>query len=192
MTTPRERIPPGQRVVRDFPVLHVGPVPGFDERTWDLHVEGQVELPVRWTWPEFLALPQAEQVSDFHCVTGFSRLDCRWQGVPFRTVAEIVRPKPDAGSCTIITENDYSASLPLARLLEADVMLACGLDGAPLSPEHGGPVRLVVPKLYAYKSVKWVRALRFTARQERGYWEARGYSNQADPWKEQRYSSDDS
>jgi len=172
-------------------VLHVGPTPVLDERTWELHVEGQVEQPLRWSWPEFLALARVAQSSDFHCVTGFSRLDCRWEGVPFRTVAEMVRPTPGAAFCTIVAENGYSTGLPLAQLMEADVMLACGLDGAPLSLEHGGPVRLVVPRLYAYKSVKWVRALRFTSTQERGYWEARGYSSQADPWREQRYSSDD-
>jgi len=184
----KRRIPPNQRVVSEFPVLHVGPVPEFDPETWDFRVEGLVENPVRLSYEEFLKLPKVVSVSDFHCVTGWSRLDIRWEGVLFKTVFDLVRPLREAKYVTVVAEGNYTTSLPLADLLDDDVLLAYRLDDKPLEPEHGGPLRLVVPKKYAYKSAKWVRRLRFTEEQELGYWEKRGYSNTADPWKEERYS----
>ena len=184
----RQRVPPGQRVVSKFPVLHVGPVPKFDAETWDFRVEGLVENPVRLTYEEFLRLPRVVSVSDFHCVTGWSRLDNRWEGVSFKTVSGLVKPLREAGFVTVVAEGDYTTSLPLEDLLDDDVLLAYGLDGRLLEAEHGGPLRLVVPGKYAYKSAKWVRRLKFTGEQELGYWEKRGYSNTADPWKQERYA----
>ena len=183
-----QRIPPNQRVTSKFPVLHVGRVPKFDPKTWDFTVEGLVENPLRLTYEEFLKLPKIESVSDFHCVTGWSRLDNRWEGVTFNTIRDLVKPLKEAKYVTVVAEGNYTTSLPLEDLVEDDVLLAYRFDDKPLKPEHGGPLRIVVPKKYAYKSAKWVRKLRFTRKQERGYWEKRGYSNTADPWKEERYA----
>jgi len=186
--TNKPPIAPGQTLTEDFPVLHMGPVPPFDPASWDLRVEGEVERPLRLTWPQFLALPSTVSVSDFHCVTGWSRLDNRWEGVLFKDIAALARPSPRARFVTIEAEYGYTTSLPLAELMEEDVILAYRHDGRDLESIHGGPLRLVVPKKYAYKAAKWVRALRFTAEQELGFWETRGYSNTADPWTEDRYS----
>ena len=188
MDRQRAKVPPNQRVTSKFPVLHVGPVPQFDSRTWDFKVEGVVENPVRLSFDEFVKLPKVVRISDFHCVTGWSRLDNRWEGVAFKTVVDLVRPLKEARFVTVVCEGDYTTSLPLEELLDDDVLLAYEFEGKPLEPMHGGPLRLVVPKKYAYKSAKWVRRLRFTKEQELGFWEKRGYSNSADPWKEERYT----
>jgi len=180
-------VPPNQRLTEEFPVLHVGSVPKFDRDTWNFVVEGLVENPVRLGFDEFLKLPKTVSVSDFHCVTGWSRLSNRWEGVLFRAVVDLVKPLKEARFVTVVAEGDYTTSLPLGDLLGDDVLLAYGFEGKPLEPLHGGPLRLVVPKKYAYKSAKWVRKLRFTKDQELGYWEKRGYSDSADPWKEERY-----
>lgn len=182
------RLPPGQRLVTDFPVLHLGKVPHFDPRTWDLRVEGEIEKPLRFSRAEFLALPRVVRKSDFHCVTGWTRLDNAWEGVQFRTLAELARPRPEARFATIEAEAGYLTSLPQEDLLREDVLLAYRLDGNDLAPEHGWPLRLVVPHKYSYKAAKWVRLVRFTREQEPGFWEKRGYSNSADPWKEERYA----
>lgn len=181
-------VPPNQRVTARFPVLHVGSVPKFDPESWDFVVEGLVENPMRLTFAEFLALPKAVKKSDFHCVEGWSRLGNDWEGVLFGTIANLAKPLKKAKYATIVTEGGYTTSLPLKDLLDEDVLFAYRLDGESLLPDHGGPLRLVVPKKYAYKSAKWVRKLRFTEEQEIGYWEKRGFSNTADPWKEERYS----
>ncbi len=188
MTNEGRRVPPNQKVVTKFPVLHHGSVPKFDPKTWDFVVEGLVENPIRLTYPEFLKLPKIMSISDFHCVTGWSRLDNKWEGVAFKTICGMVKPLRDAKYVTIGCEGNYTTSLPLEDLLDDDVLLAYKWDDKPLSPEHGGPLRLIVPKKYAYKSAKWVRELRFTREQEFGFWEKRGYSNTADPWKEERYA----
>ncbi len=182
------RVPPNQKIASKFPVLHVGPVPKFDPKAWDFVVEGLVENPVRLTYEEFLKLPKVLRVTDFHCVTGWSKLDNRWEGVAFKTVSDLAKPLKEAKYVTIVAEGNYTTSLPLEDLLEDDVLLAYRLDSKSLEPEHGGPLRLVVPKKYAYKSAKWVRKIRFTREQELGYWEKRGYSNTADPWKEERHA----
>ncbi|MBI4216921.1 MAG: sulfite oxidase-like oxidoreductase [Chloroflexi bacterium] len=184
----KDRIPPNQYQEQGFPVLHLGPIPTFDPATWDFRAEGLVERPLRLTWEEFRRLPSVVDASDFHCVTGWSRLDNRWEGVRFRAIAELAQVKPQAAFATILAEHGYTTSLPLAELMEEEVLFAWVWEGQPLTPEHGYPLRLVVPQKYAYKSAKWVRGVRFTARQEPGYWEARGYSNTADPWREERYS----
>jgi len=157
-------------------------------KTWDFVVEGLVEKPVRLAYSEFLSLPRTVSVSDFHCVTGWSRLDNKWEGVAFKTICDIVKPPDRAKYVTVVCEGNYTTSLPLTDLFDDDVLLACKLDDKELPPEHGGPLRLVVPKKYAYKSAKWVRKLRFTEEKELGFWETRGYSDSADPWKEERYA----
>jgi DMSO/TMAO reductase YedYZ molybdopterin-dependent catalytic subunit len=188
MAEVKSKIPPNQRVTSQFPVLHYGGVPRFDPKTWDFRAEGLVQNPVRLSYEEFLSLPKTLSESDFHCVTGWSRLDNKWEGVLFTTVCDLVKPLNEAKYVTIVCEDAYTTSLPLDELLDLDVLFAYKLDGKPLSTEHGGPLRLVVPKKYAYKSAKWVRRLRFTEKQELGFWETRGYSNTADPWKEERYT----
>ena len=189
MSREKQRIPPNQRITSEFPVLHVGAIPKFDSKTWDFLVEGLVENPIRLTYEEFLKLPKTASISDFHCVTGWSKLDNKWEGVAFKTIAELVRPLREARYVTVAAEGDYTTSLPLEDLMGDDVLLAYRLDDKPLEPKHGGPLRLVVPEKYAYKSAKWVRKLRFTKKQELGYWEKREYSNTADPWKEERYAT---
>lgn len=184
----KKRVPPNQRVTGKFPVLHVGAIPKFDPKTWSFIVEGLVENPLRLTFEEFLKLPRVVSQSDFHCVTGWSRMDNKWEGVAFKAIANIVKPLKEAKFVTVVAEGDYTTSLPLEELLDSDVLLAFRLDGKPLEPKHGGPLRLIVPKKYAYKSAKWVRKMRFTKEQELGYWEIRGYSNTADPWREERYA----
>jgi len=188
MSDVKSRIPSNQKVTSKFPVLHVGVVPAFDPKLWDFTVEGLVEKPIRMRYDEFKRLPKVLSTSDFHCVTGWSRLGNRWEGVAFKAVVDMVKPLKGARFVTVVAEGDYTTSLPLGQLLDDDVLLAYELDGKALDAEHGGPLRLVVPMLYAYKSAKWVRKLRFTREQELGYWETRGYSNSADPWKEERYA----
>jgi DMSO/TMAO reductase YedYZ molybdopterin-dependent catalytic subunit len=182
------RVPPNQKVTKKFPVLHVGSVPKVDLNEWNLTIEGLVKNPMKLKLSEVLELPKFDSASDFHCVTGWSRLNNRWEGVSFKTICDMVAPAENAKYVTIIADGSYTTSLPLADMLEAGVLLAYRLDGKALSPDHGGPLRLVVPKKYAYKSAKWVRKLRFTEEQELGYWEKRGYSNTADPWTEERYA----
>jgi len=188
MNKSEQRIPPNQRVTSKFPVLHEGAVPKFDPKTWNFVVEGLVEKPLKLMYAEFLKLQKTTSVSDFHCVTGWSRLDNKWEGVTFKTIVDLVKPLKEARYVTVVAEGDYTTSLLLEDLLQDDVLLAYKLDDESLSSEHGGPLRLVVPKKYAYKSAKWVRKLKFTEEQELGYWEKRGYSNTADPWKEERYA----
>jgi len=189
MDEKKGRVPPNQRVVYGkFPVLHFGSVPKFDAEKWDFRVEGLVNNPLKLTYNEFLKLPRTVSASDFHCVTGWSVMDNKWEGVAFRTISEIVKPKPEAHYVTVVADGGYTTSLPLEDLLNNSVLFGFNRNDKPLEPEHGGPLRLVVPKKYAYKSAKWVRKLRFTEKQELGYWEQRGYSNSADPWKEERYA----
>lgn len=184
----KERVPPGQRETSRFPILHAGSVPRFYPEKWDFSVEGRVDNPLYMSWKEFKALPSVKIMSDFHCVTGWSRLDNEWEGVRFSDIVRLARIKDDARFVTIVAEDGYTTSLPLEEMLDDDVLLAYGFEGSQLAPEHGGPLRLVVPKKYAYKSAKWVRKIVFTKEKELGFWEKRGYSDSADPWKEERYS----
>ncbi len=186
--TMRPPLPPGQRLTTDFPVLHLGPIPKFDPKTWDFRVEGDIGDPLRFTWDQLMQLTHVESISDFHCVTTWSRFDNRWEGIQFRTIAQLARPTATARFVTAWCDGGYTTGLPLSDVMEPDVLLAYRWEGKPLAPEHGGPLRLVVPQKYAYKAAKWLRGLRFTADQELGYWEQRGYSNSADPWKEERYA----
>ena len=182
------RVPPGQYLTTKFPVLTYGPVPRFNPQTWDLQIFGEVESPLRLEYAEFRALTRTKQVADFHCVTTWSRLDNQWEGVMASDLVKLVKPKPTARFVLIHCDGGYTTNLPLENFLDHDVMLADRHDGEDLSPDHGFPLRLVVPKLYAWKSAKWVRALEFLAQDSRGFWEVRGYHNRADPWQEERYS----
>jgi DMSO/TMAO reductase YedYZ molybdopterin-dependent catalytic subunit len=183
-----DRVPPGQRVTRGWPVLHEGRIPRFDRATWTFEVEGEVARPLRLTYDERMTLDHVEVRSDLHCVTGWSKLDNVWGGVRARTVLDLAAPAPAAAHVSVFAEQGYTANLPLARLREDDVMLAWRHDGKDLEPKHGWPLRLVVPALYGWKSVKWVRGFRVLEHDRRGFWEVRGYHNRADPWREERYS----
>jgi DMSO/TMAO reductase YedYZ molybdopterin-dependent catalytic subunit len=174
-------------VTPKWPVLHVGPVPGFDPATWDFQVFGLVEQPLRLTWEEFNALPRVRSLSDIHCVTTWSKYDNTWEGVSTREVLERVRVRPEARFVNVHAEGGYTANLPLEAFLAEDALFATHHNGQPLEPEHGYPLRLVVPKLYFWKSAKWVRSIELMAQDRPGFWEQRGYSNSADPWKEERY-----
>jgi DMSO/TMAO reductase YedYZ molybdopterin-dependent catalytic subunit len=182
------RLPPGQTLVTNFPVLSYGPTPRFNPAKWDFRLMGLVERPLRLTWDEFRALPRTSQIADFHCVTTWSRYDNHWEGVKSRALAELVGVKPEAKFVVVLCDGGYTTNLPLDEFLDDDVILAYRHDGKDLEPDHGWPLRLVVPKLYAWKSAKWVRAIEFSARDRRGFWEVRGYHNHGDPWNEERYS----
>ncbi len=183
-----ERVPPGQYLTEKFPVLSYGPTPRFNPATWDFRVIGLVEEPIRLSYEQFRALPRSRQVADFHCVTTWSRLDNAWEGVRVADLMKLVKLKPAAAFAIIHCDGGYTTNLALGDFLGGDVMLALGHDGRDLEPDHGFPLRLVVPKLYGWKSAKWVRAIEFSAEEKRGFWEVRGYHNHADPWSEERYS----
>jgi DMSO/TMAO reductase YedYZ molybdopterin-dependent catalytic subunit len=182
------RLPPGQSLTLKWPVLHYGSVPHFDAAKWDFRISGLVAEPRRLTWEEFRALPQAEVTSDFHCVTRWSRLDNRWKGVLFTDVMKLVHPKQDAKFALVLAEEGYTANVPLEDLLRPNVLFAFDHDGEPLTAEHGGPLRVIVPHLYGWKSVKWVRGFTLLDQDRLGFWERNGYHAYGDPWKEQRYS----
>lgn len=184
------RLPPGQVYTDKWPVLHAGTVPRFDPAKWDFKVWGLVEAPARWTYQEFLALPQKDSRSDFHCVTRWSKFDNVWTGVPFREVLSRLRPKPEAKYALVHAEQGFTANVPLADLDRDDVLFAHSHNGAPLEPDHGHPLRLIVPHLYAWKSVKWVRGIELLAQDQPGFWERGGYHMYGDPFKEQRYWND--
>ncbi len=184
------RLPPGQALTLKWPVLHYGSVPRFDPQAWDFRVSGLVERPLRLSWEEFNRLPAAEITRDFHCVTRWSRFDNRWRGVPFREILKLVKLQPRAGFVLVRAEQGYTANLLLPDLDRDDVLFATHHDGQPLAPEHGYPLRLIVPHLYAWKSVKWVRGLEFLDHDAPGFWEQNGYHMYGDPWKEQRFDTD--
>ena len=190
------RLPIGQHEVTRWPVLDLGDHPDIPPERWTLTVGGRVENPVRLTWDDFMALPQVDDVSDFHCVTTWSRFDNHWCGVRVRSIAERVVPKPDA-AYVICTGADteptrgvpYTTNLPVAHALEDDVLLVHTWEGRPLQREHGGPCRMITPKLYAWKGTKWIRNIEFASADRKGFWETRGYSNSGDPWLNDRFSS---
>lgn len=188
----RPRVPPGQVITHSWPVLHAGSVPHeLTPESWDLSVHGDVDAPFRLRHAELLALPQTEITTDIHCVTSWTRLGMTWKGVRFREIRDRARPRPSAQFVVMECAQGFTTSLPLAALLDDDVLIAHSVDGAPLAAEHGGPVRMLVPKRYFYKSAKWLRGLKFVERDEPGFWEVRGYSNIADPWMQTRYDVDD-
>jgi DMSO/TMAO reductase YedYZ molybdopterin-dependent catalytic subunit len=182
------RLPPGQSATLKWPVLHYGSIPRFDPATWDFQVHGLVNNPLRLIWDEFNRLPKVQHSSDFHCVTRWSRFDNRWDGVALQEILRRATPRPEARFVLVHAEQGFTANVPLADLDRENVLLATHHDGEPLMPEHGYPLRLIVPHLYAWKSVKWVRGLEFLDRDAPGFWEQNGYHMYGDPWKEQRYS----
>jgi len=187
-----DRVPPGQIVTERWPVLHAGSVPdGLTPSTWSLNLHGDVDRPATLSFADLLRFPQQDQVNDVHCVTSWTKLGMRWRGVPFRAVAEAVGVRPTVRFVVMECEQGFTTSLPYEALRESDVLLAHTVDGAPLPSEHGGPVRMLVPHRYFYKSAKWLRGLKFVREDEPGFWEVRGYSNIADPWEETRYTVDD-
>ncbi len=188
--SPRQepRLPPGQVKTDKWPVLHYGSVPTVDLSAWDLRVDGLVERPLRWTWAEFEKLPRVQVHSDIHCVTRWSRYDNLWDGVSLRWVLAQAGIRQDARFAVIHAEQGFTTNLPLAELDQDDVLLADKHDGTPLTPDHGWPLRLVVPRRYFWKSAKWVRRIELVAADQPGFWERNGYHNAADPWKEERFS----
>ena len=185
---PSDRVPPGQYVTDDFPVLSAGPTPHTSLDDWDLTITGEVDGLRRWSWDEFRALPSEPVTVDIHCVTKWSKLDSEWEGVSLDTLLDGV--ETTAEYVVAFCDGGYTTNLPLEDLTESKAWIAFAFDGEPLDPEHGGPARLLVPHLYFWKSAKWVRGLRLAATDEPGFWEQNGYHNYGDPWKEQRYWGD--
>jgi len=182
------RLPPGQKLVTNWPVLDLGVQPEVKPENWRLRVIGAVEHPVVWTLEQFHALPPSELTSDIHCVTQWSRYDNRWKGVSAATLLDLVKPKPEAAHVIFHSYDGYTTNVKRDVFAGADVLLAYEWEGKPLPREHGGPVRVVIPKWYFWKSAKWVTRIEFSATDKPGFWETRGYHNEGDPWKEERYS----
>ena len=182
------RIPPGQYLTPDFPVLSAGPTPRTPPAEWTLTVHGAIDEPLTWTWDELMALPSETFTADIHCVTKWSKLDTTWSGVSLDTLLGEV--ETEAEHVIAWCDGDYTTNVPLEDLLGGRAWIAHTYDGEPLAPEHGGPARLLVPHLYLWKSAKWVRGLALTVEDEPGFWETAGYHNYGDPWREQRYWGD--
>ena len=182
------RLPPGQSLTLKWPLLHLGDPPRFNPATWDFHITGLVENPLRLKWSEFSALPMKEVVVDMHCVTRWSRFDVHWGGIPFAEILKLAKPNPEAQYVMFHADYDYSANVPLADLMRPTTIFALKHNGEPLPLDHGYPVRLIVPHLYAWKSVKWVRGIEYMAHDAPGFWEENGYNMYGDPFREQRFS----
>lgn len=185
-----QRLPPGQHLTKDWPVLDLEVVPPISREHWRLDVYGAIENPVFWTFAEFAAQKQAQFISDIHCVTTWSRYDNEWEGLATRELLAACQPRPDARFVVLHSHDGYTTNLALDDFAAEDALLAHSWSGEPLSAEHGGPVRLVVPHLYFWKSAKWVQSIEFLTEDAPGFWEVRGYHNRGDPWAEQRYSGD--
>jgi DMSO/TMAO reductase YedYZ molybdopterin-dependent catalytic subunit len=180
-------LPPGQHEVKDWPVLDLGIVPDISPAAWKLTVDGLVEQALGWDWAALMAAPQIDDVSDMHCVTTWTRFDNRWRGVAMRQVLALARPQPAARFAVLYSYDGYTTNVPLPALGDDDVLLAHSWEGKPLAREHGGPVRALIPKLYLWKSAKWLNRIELTADNRPGFWETRGYHDVGDPWTEQRY-----
>lgn len=185
-----QRLPPGQHLTKDWPVLDLGVMPPVSRERWRLDVYGAIETPVFWTFAEFAAQKQAKFTSDIHCVTTWSRYDNEWEGLATRELLAACQPREDARFVTLHSYDGYTTNLSLDDFAAEDALLAHSWSGQPLTEEHGGPVRLVVPHLYFWKSAKWLQAIEFLTEDAPGFWEVRGYHNRGDPWAEQRYSGD--
>jgi DMSO/TMAO reductase YedYZ molybdopterin-dependent catalytic subunit len=185
------RVPPGQYLTEKWPVLHYGPVPPFNPKTWEFRVFGNVENEIKLNWEEFQKLDQTAVQADMHCVTTWSRLDQKWEGISFAKIIELAKPKSDSKFVIAHSEYGFTANTPLEYCMRDDCLIALRANGAPLTAEHGSPARLVVPPLYAWKSAKWLRGIEFSDVDKPGFWERNGYNNTGDPWKEQRYWGDD-
>ena len=182
-----DRLPPGQRLVREWPVLDLGVQPLVALEDWRLTIDGAVANPIRWNWEAFKAAPQVEDVSDIHCVTAWSRYDNRWRGVKATYLIDLVQPKPEARHVVFHSHDGYTTNVTREMFAADDVLIAHSWDGVPLTREHGGPARVIMPQFYFWKSAKWLRRIEFTIEDRPGFWEVRGYHNTGDPWKEERY-----
>ena len=182
-----DRLPPGQRLVTNWPVLDLGIQPDVPRADWRLAVDGRVLYPLVWNWDDYIAQPRFEDVSDIHCVTQWSRYDNRWSGVATQQLLGIVQPLPDARHVILHGYDGYTTNVRLDQFAADDCLLADAHDGVPLSREHGGPVRLIIPRYYLWKSAKWIKRIEFATADRPGFWETRGYHNQGDPWTEERY-----
>jgi DMSO/TMAO reductase YedYZ molybdopterin-dependent catalytic subunit len=185
-----ERLPPGQHLTRDWPVLDLGLTPQISRERWRLDVYGAVEQPIFWDFAQFTAQPQTRSVSDIHCVTTWSRYDNQWEGLAVRDLLVACQPHEGARHVVLHSYDGYTTNLTIEDFATEDALLAHSWSGAPLTQDHGGPVRLVIPHLYFWKSAKWLQAIEFRNDDAPGYWEVRGYHNRGDPWTEQRYSAD--
>ena len=185
-----ERLPPGQHLVKNWPVLDLGQQPAIRLDTWKLDVRGTVETPLTLGWSQFLALEQTRKISDIHCVTTWSRYDNEWRGVAVRDLLDLVMPRPEATHVMLTSYDGYTTNLPLEDFAAEDAILATHWEGAPITAEHGGPMRLVVPHLYFWKSAKWLSRIELISGDKPGFWERNGYHMLGDPWREQRYSDD--
>jgi DMSO/TMAO reductase YedYZ molybdopterin-dependent catalytic subunit len=181
-------LPVGQTITKKWPVLDLGVQPDIPLTEWQLVVDGEVEQPLRLNWEELMALPQTEDVSDFHCVTTWSKLGIKWKGIRFLDLAALAMPKETATHILCYGYDDYTTNISLEEALKPDVLLAHTVEGQPLPKEHGGPLRMITPQLYAWKGSKWISRIEFLKANKRGFWEERGYSNTAYPWRNDRYS----
>jgi DMSO/TMAO reductase YedYZ molybdopterin-dependent catalytic subunit len=184
----RDRLPPGQRLVRDWPVLDLGAQPNVTATRFRLDIDGAVRRPLSLKLDEFMALPQQELVADMHCVTQWSRYDNTWRGVAASTIMEMVEPLDSAAHVIFHAYDGYTTNIRRDQFDQPDVMLVHNWQGQPIDPRHGGPVRMMVPRLYLWKSAKWIRRIEFSVEDKPGFWERNGYNNNADPWLEERYS----
>ncbi len=182
------QLPVGQHETKGWPVLDLGIKPEISLDKWSLTLDGAVEEPLVLSWADFQALPQVDDVSDFHCVTTWSKMDVPWRGVQLSTLAALVRPLPSAAHVMAYAYDGYTTNVPLEEALKDDVLLVHTALGEPLAREHGGPVRMITPQLYAWKGAKWINRLEFLTSDRKGFWEVRGYSNSAHPWRDDRYS----
>ena len=185
-----DRLPPGQYLTADFPVLSLGPTPRVTTKAWKLEVSGLVKNKITWHWAEFNALPKMEMEKDIHCVTKWSKFDTRWSGVSLDEIMKLVGVDETATHLIAYSTDGYTTNVPLEDALHGKAMVATAYDGEEIPPEHGGPARLFVPHLYFWKSAKWLTNLVFADHDEPGFWETRGYHNYGDPWKEERYNFD--
>jgi DMSO/TMAO reductase YedYZ molybdopterin-dependent catalytic subunit len=183
-----DRLPPGQKLTDGWPVLHYGGIPNIDLATWKFSLVGLVEDEVSFTWDEFMALPQTSMRNDIHCVTHWSKFDNDWTGVAIGELMKHITLKPEAKHVMLHSYGGYTTNIPLSELLDDDVLFAHSHNGEPLTKEHGWPLRLVLPKLYFWKSAKWVRGMVFMDEEKPGFWEMYGYHIHGDPWREERYS----
>ncbi len=187
---PADRVPAGQYVTPDFPVLSAGPTPRTPLERWSFEINGLVGQPIIWSWADFRRLPSNYFTVDIHCVTKWSKLDTHWEGVSLDTLLDAVQVHPQARYVVAFCDGGYTTNIPLDEVTGGKAFIAYQYDGAPLPPEHGGPARLVVPQLYFWKSAKWVRGLTLIEKDQPGFWESLGYNNHGDPWKEERYHGD--
>jgi DMSO/TMAO reductase YedYZ molybdopterin-dependent catalytic subunit len=187
---PAKRIPPGQYLTDDFPVLSAGPTPYTPLDRWSFEINGLVRQPVRWTWAEFQLLPSQFYIVDIHCVTKWSKLDTKWEGVSIDTLLDLVEVDPNAHYVMAFCDGGYTTNMPLSEIVNGKAFIGYRYNDVPLAPEHGGPARLVIPALYFWKSAKWVRGITLIEKDKPGFWESLGYNNHGDPWKEERYRGD--